>query len=511
MIRDLTRLNNKRGKSAGRSRKINKVNKVEKTIRIVKETDFVQRDEFNNADEPMPEVTLRDIRQRKKEKNQEEKEPERRRVITLSKTLNQNDKDKLEDNVNEEENIPEESEPVKKSDDDIVNITDIRAARKKEKTKKRIKKFIALGIVVVFVGSAYGFRNKWVPKLEGILDKPHKTIVNDGETQKGNFPIELDDNSNVKITGFDNRLMTIDKNHIIMYDESGNEENNISHTYADPIAKTSGKRILLYDNGGNSFEVLTRKNQVYTKTTDNPILVASMASNSNVAVVTTSEKYVSCVTIYDSNGTEIYTWESNQRVMDVTFNDKGTGCYISAFVSEKGSLKSVVHYVKFDSTKEVMKSKKLDTLVLKAMPTNNNCIWVVGDDKFYKLDKNGNIIFEYDYDGELIDYDFSSTTAAVTYKGVVNKTGKLAAFNSDSDKNGPDSVTTIENQIPKKLKIFSNKIMLLSEKDISTYDTSGNKLATANVSIDYQNFTFFNENIYFLGCRDINKISFKTD
>lgn len=511
MIRDLTRLNNKRGKSAGKSRRKNKVNKVEKTIRIVKETDFVQRDEFNNAEEPMPEVTLRDIRQHKKEREKEQVEPERRQVITLSRTaLNSDEDEKTEDEAIEEEEMTDKSEPVR-DNDDIVNITDIRAARKKEKKKKRIKKIIALCVVLAVVGSAYGFRNKWVPKLEGILDKPHKTIVNDGEVQKGNFPIELDDNSNEKITNFDGRLMTIDKNHIILYDESGNEENNISHTYADPIAKTAGKRILLYDNGGNSFEVMTRKNQVYTKTTDNPILIASMANNSNVAIVTTSEKYVSCVTIYDSNGTEIYTWESNQRVMDVTFNDKGTGCYISAFVSEKGSLRSVVHYVKFDNTEEVMKSNKLDTLVLKTMPTNNNCIWVVGDDKFYKLDKDGNIKFEYEYNGELIDYDFSSTTAAVTYKGVINKTGKMAAFNSDSDKNGPDSVVTIEDELPKKLRIFSNKIMLLSEKDISTYDTSGNKLATANVSMDYQDFTFFNENIYFLGCRDINKISFKTD
>lgn len=37
-----------------------------KTIRITKQTDFVQRDEFHGAEEPMPNVTFREIKRQKR-------------------------------------------------------------------------------------------------------------------------------------------------------------------------------------------------------------------------------------------------------------------------------------------------------------------------------------------------------------------------------------------------------------------------------------------------------------
>ena len=57
-------MNDKRSKS--RRRKKNPPTKEEKTIRITKQTDFVQRDEFHGAEEPMPNVTFREIKRQKK-------------------------------------------------------------------------------------------------------------------------------------------------------------------------------------------------------------------------------------------------------------------------------------------------------------------------------------------------------------------------------------------------------------------------------------------------------------
>ena len=73
-IKDLNKVNDKRSKS--RRRKKNPPTKEEKTIRITKQTDFVQRDEFHGAEEPMPNVTFREIKRQKKNvsrKNSSEK------------------------------------------------------------------------------------------------------------------------------------------------------------------------------------------------------------------------------------------------------------------------------------------------------------------------------------------------------------------------------------------------------------------------------------------------------
>ena len=63
-IKDLNKVNDKRSKS--RRRKKNPPTKEEKTIRITKQTDFVQRDEFHGAEEPMPNVTFREIKRQKR-------------------------------------------------------------------------------------------------------------------------------------------------------------------------------------------------------------------------------------------------------------------------------------------------------------------------------------------------------------------------------------------------------------------------------------------------------------
>ena len=503
MIREMKKLS--------RKNKGKRPNRIEKTIQIVKETEFVQKDEFNNVSEPMPDVTLRQIKQLEKEENREEQNEQvtaNKRTITINRFDTQDDGDVNDETPEITEPLPEKSN---ESDDDVVNITDIREARKKEKSKKRLKKFIAVLIVIILAGATYLTRNLWVPKLEGILDRPKNTIVNDGKTQKGNFPIEIDNASQVKITDIDNHLVGVDKNHILLYDENGELVNSFSHTYADPVIKTASKRMLLYDNGGTSFELFTRKKELFTKDVGNPILYASIANNSNVAVVTQSVKYECCLSIYDNNGSEIYKWETNSRITDVSFTNSGTSCYVSAFRSEKGAICSVIYRLDFDSTEVSMSSEKLDTLALKVTPTDNGGVWVVGDDRLYRLDDGGKILLNFDYNGEIIDYATDSKAVAVVYKGVGRKKSEVVFFKSDSDSTEPVQKIETDGGLAKKLKYENGKFVLLKENTIEAYDISGNKSATAEVSSDYNDFAFFGQNVYFLGCREINKISFKTE
>lgn len=532
---------NKDTKKRRNSKKKNP-SRVEKTIKVVKERDFVQRDDFNNIDDPMPDETYRDIMRKRKQIEKENEELNKavlnddyvdakeniQRNITLSKSdSNQTDDDifyadddETEDDetVEDDESEKEKQKKEKKKKKNIKKfeketsgtVTDIREARKKEKSKKRLKKIILIGVVCIFAAGVYATKELWVPKLEGILDRPHDTIINDGKTLEGNFPITFDENSVNTISYIDNLVLRVDDNHITLYDENGEVTTSFSHNYADPIVKVAGKRMLVYDNGGNNFEILSKKNQIFEKSVDEQILYASIANNSNVAVVTQTEKYASVLTVYDNNGSEIYTWSSNQRVLNVSFTSDGSGCYISTFEASGGSMKSKIHYITFDSTEEIMQSDTLDTLALDVSLNDNDDFWVVGDTKFYKLDNQGKILLEYEYTNELVDYAVSDTCAAVVFNGVQRKSGCLAVFSSDAETSTPDNVLYTEGGSPKKLKINSNRIVLLKANEIQAYDKTGNLLATATVSSEYVDFTFLNENVYFLGYRKINKISFAT-
>ena len=98
----------------------------------------------------------------------------------------------------------------------------------------------------------------------------------------------------------------------------------------------------------------------------------------------------------------------------------------------------------------------------------------------------------------------------MVFKGIQRKTGTLAVFRSDSDGDKPDSVVYTQSGTPKKMTAENKKIILLSEDNIEAYDSAGNLLATAAVSSEYLDFVYLNDSVYFLGLREINKISFNT-
>lgn len=402
------------------------------------------------------------------------------------------------------------SKKKKNPEDDIINITDIRKARKKEKRKKRIKSYIVAGIVAVFGISVYMTRGLWVPKLEGILDQPHDTIVNNGETKAGNFPIEVDGDSDASLCDFGDYLIIIDKNHILMYDENGEEAGSFNHYYAAPAVCTAKKRVLVYDVGGNSFQVLTRKKEVYSKTLDKPVLMARIANNGNVVAVTQSEEYECKVTVFDTNGNEIFRWDCG-KILNIRVNESGNGCCVSTFSSSGGDIYSVIYKLDFGSDQPVMKSAALDTLALDVCETDDKGIWVAGDDKFFKLDSDGNIKLSYEYPGEPEGYAIGAKGAAVVCKGVSRNKSTISFFKSGTDDTAPCQILKTDNGNAKKFKYVDGMLVMLKDDILESYDISGNLLATAKVSADYKDFVIINQNAYFMSKNAINKIEFKTD
>ena len=517
-IKDLNKVNDKRSKS--RRRKKNPPTKEEKTIRITKQTDFVQRDEFHGAEEPMPNVTFREI---KRQKKAAQKAAEREQEEQLRKEAEEAEESRSRIELTNTEDKAEVEKPEKADESKITvsggenkeQVSESKEEKsehksRKEKNKKLYKKIAAIAVVVAFGVGVYASRGVWVPKLEGILDRPHATIVNDGKKQSGNFPLTFDESSVNVIKQLSDGIVRVDDRNIAFYDESGNKISDNSHNFANPVVRTSGKRVLVYDNGGNSFRVLNKKGELLSKDIDQSILLAEIAPDSTVAVVTQTEKYAAVLTVYDSSGAEIYQWSSSRRILDISFDKDGSGCCISTFSSSGGALRSVVYYVTFDSTKEKMKSEQLETLAVAVQRNDNGDYWVVGDTCFYKLDSNGKILMQYEYPEELSDYALTDTTAAVAFDGIQRKTGTLAVFRSDSDGDKPDSVVYTQSGKPKKMTAENKKVILLGEDNIEAYDSAGNLLATAAVSSEYLDFVYLNDSVYFLGLHEINKIAFET-
>ncbi|MBR1739327.1 MAG: hypothetical protein IJ737_03455 [Ruminococcus sp.] len=467
---------------------------------------------------PMPEKSRAELREEKKRAAREKREQER------LERENEREREKKE---REQERSKAKSEDKahknaeKKSADRSAEIntgyrkrtagtTDIRAARRKEKTRKRIKNLIIVLIIAVFALAVYLLRGWWVPRLEGILDKPKGTIVNDGGLKKGNYPLTFNDGSVSSIDCCSDYLTVLDKNQLRIYSASGSQTNSYSHNYADPVQVTNSKRILVFDKGGHNLMVVNRKNEVFGKSMSDRILMADMAKNNYVAAVTESDRYAGVLCVYNQNGTEVFRWSSSARILSITFDSDGDGIFVTTFSSSAGQLRSKVRYFRFDSEEPYMMSVPLPILAISAMRTADGEYWVVGDTDFIKLDENGNIIGDYEYDKELIDFALDEECAALVFKGRARNSAELMIFESGSYGAEPDTRLSLTDGSAKRLRIFDDKVMLLRDKTIDSYSFTGALLATAEISSDHTDFVYFSSGMYFLDYREINKIGFKT-
>ncbi|MBR1864353.1 MAG: hypothetical protein IJ806_09725 [Ruminococcus sp.] len=387
---------------------------------------------------------------------------------------------------------------------------DIRAARRREKLKKRLKNLIIFLVLVLFALIVYITKEIWVPKLEGILDKPQKTVVNDGTVKQGNFPIELGEGSVKGVTNIGSYLLKLDKNQLKIYNEDGAVTKSFSHNYADPVLKASEKRMLIYDKGGSSLMVVNRQSQLFTKTTSNNIIMAEIASNNNIAVITKDERYAGILYIFDQNGREIFKWSSNADMLSVTFTDDGDGCYVTTFAGKDGALRSAMRYFRFDQSAELVKNTDLPVIALKACETDSGEFLVAGDTAFLKLDSAGNIVLRYDYPSTLVDYALDSKGAALVFGGVQRKSSRLVLFSSGSDSAEPDKVIDSADGSPVRVHVYDSKVVFLKKRSVNCYDFSGDLLATADLTGNYTDFVYFGDNIYFEDFKEINKISFST-
>lgn len=386
----------------------------------------------------------------------------------------------------------------------------IREARKREKKKKRYKSVALAGIVAFFAVGAYFSRSYWVPKLEGILDRPKQTIVNDGKVKEGNFPLYFGEGSVSSISSSGSCLLCLDKNQLRIYNEDGEETSSFSHNYADPVLRATDKRMLIYDKGGSSMMVVGRTNQMFSKAVKNRIIMADIAPNNNVAVVTDDERYAGILTVYDGNGREIFKWSSGSQLLSLTFDEDGGGCYVTTFAGMDGTLCSVMRYFRFDEKEPRVTSDPLPVLALQAMENDNGEFWVVGDTAFMRLDRKGRVLSRYDYMGKLDDFALDRSCAALIFKGIERRSSRLELFDSDSDRDEPDKIVNKQDGTPVRMKMTNGKMVILKDRQVDCYDFEGNLLATAECSSDYTDFVYFGDNVYFKDYREVNKISFTT-
>ncbi len=453
-------------------------------------------------EQPAEELVSREFTKEIKEKPKKEKlKPAK------SKTASQERRKRVEPPRSAD---PEPEKPDFLKEEEPIDMDDFRKARKKLKMRKRMKRLIIVLVLVIIAAAVYFTRGLWVPKLEGILDKKHDTIVNEaGLVHSGNFPLVIDDRSVSQLSRIDGNFVTVDGGHLLTYDTNGKLRDTAFHSFGNPMIRSAGKRMLLFDHGGTGVKLYGKTGEIFDKHIDGTVILGDIAENGNVLVVYETDKYITKAVIYDKNGTLIYNWENGDKIMDAAFSDDGKSCAFTTFSVSDGKLISRVTRANITISDSFVVSDPIDGLVINAKINTEGNIFALTKDALYLISDAGNILVSSSFDYMPEHYAMSSSSVCVSVKGLGHSGSTLCVFDAADLTLTPVRPANDLGTV-KRIRCFDGMTFVLGSDKLNCYGPDGSVISTAELSDSHTDFVYCDDAVYLLGRSAVNKLVFRT-
>ena len=386
-----------------------------------------------------------------------------------------------------------------------IKDVDIVILRRRRKRRRQMAKFIAFILLASIIFGLYVKRDVWFPKLEGIGSRFQSVKSSGGELSGENFPLNISGGIDYQVGNLNGYLAILSDAYIYIYTEDGELYEERQHAYANAMLQTSGKKALIYESGGNKFRIDNKRKNLYTKKMEQNIIFARISENGNVAVITTSDTYICKLTVFDDSGEEIYSRNCVERVIDLTFNEDGTGCILATSDAADGEIISKIISVSFDSKKDKWTSDALNTMCLKTYYDRNG-ILVLGDTKCAYYSNKGELLTSYDYPSSLIDWDYRDGKIAMLFENEIKRQNYFTTI--DSEKREPNQ-NEFSNSSANCIRISGGQVLILSKEGIIKYDFNGGGEKDISSESAYEKFILIDNYIFLLGYDRIDRIEYK--
>ena len=134
------------------------------------------------------------------------------------------------------------------------------------------------------------------------------------------YPYEISAGKVKNITVNNSNLNLLLDDKTISLTSSAKEIMPKSHTYSNPVMKSKGSKMIVFDLDSGKFRVQRGSDTVIEKSLDKNIMAAAIGSKGNYAVATYGKDAQSVLTVYNKNGKEKFAWNfSDERITDIDF------------------------------------------------------------------------------------------------------------------------------------------------------------------------------------------------
>lgn len=266
------------------------------------------------------------------------------------------------------------------------------AARKKRRRKfaaQRTRKFIgAVLIMAVLLGGIYIFIAE---DIGGIISD---RIAASAAGSEG-MPVDMS-GMTVEDTFSAGEYVGVMTDAVYyLFAENGKQLLSAQHGFANPVVESSGRRFLIYDQGGNKLMVRMRDKILFEKEFEYKIISANLSEEGVLSVVTSAQRYASQLHVFDKNyEEEIFTWSASSEyiVLANAHDESKTVAAAALSANEYGEMVTTVHVFTTEAAVELAKKEFKGSSILSLAYDDNGDIKVICDNIAAVLDKNANVL-----------------------------------------------------------------------------------------------------------------------
>lgn len=182
--------------------------------------------------------------------------------------------------------------------------------------KKKSVLCIAVILILVVIMSAFyifqeDFRN-WIDIH----------ILNKDITEEDIISIDLDTSKSNQVYVYNKYIALLNNQVITLYNNYGDKLTNINININTAIFDSSEKYLAIAEKGGGEICLILDKNYLWSNKVEGEIFQVHVNKNGYVAVITKDKTYKSILTLYNSDGTQLFkSYFSYTRIIDVSISN----------------------------------------------------------------------------------------------------------------------------------------------------------------------------------------------
>ena len=373
-----------------------------------------------------------------------------------------------------------------------------------KKVPKAVYRIAVILIVLVLALTLWLNRGSLTPG--GILSWAKLQIM--GEEVGEGFPVTITGTEVLpaNFASADGSVLSLSNTALTVIDRSGREQLSLSHGFSQPVMRIAGEKILLYNQGGVAYMLLSSYETSLNAAADSDILTGAVAANGRYALGLQGTDGSSELEVYQPNGDLQYRYRFSQDyITAVALNDTATRGMVCTVRSRQGQMISKITVLDFSNEEPLATWEAPENLLLDAAWTVGGTLYAIGDGSVFVCDDSSYTFNEYSYAGRnLTAYAFFQNRAFVAVSAYqYGGSGTVQVYHGA----GEPLEIELEGR-PAALSVSGSSVGALTDGTVILSDyLNGRQTARADAGSDAKGIALFSESeAYILGASEIRTV-----